>query len=463
MTKLATFILVIFVVASGAALADKPATPTPEEIFEQRIMPIFKSPQPASCVQCHLAGVDLKDYIRPSHEQTFASLREGGLIDLADPKKSKILTLIDKGKTDPDKKAQLIHEKTRLAEFAAFEAWITACCNDSKLRELPRIEPAKLAQPQRPNELIRHARKSRLVESFTRNVWSQRMRCFPCHTPHEIDASNPKHKNAIEKHQDFLERDDKAYAGRMNIFKETPEATLQYLIDKSRSPAKNELPLINLKDPRKSLLVLKPTAKVPKQKEDGDYERPTYSEPVSHLGGLKMNVDDPSYKAFVAWIQDYSRVVADKYTSVAELPADNWFPSKHVVLVKELPASWPDRARVQLFVHAWNDQTSSWEKESIAFTQNSITPKGTVGGPLFVFRTESKWNKELVDLTKPDNAKLKTGKYLLKAYVDRKSKLEKDPTILLDESDFVGKTEIQANWREGWPGAETVVGKDLKK
>ena len=49
---------------------------TPAEVFEKRIVPIFKSPNPLSCVQCHLAGVDLKDYILPDAEKTFRSLRD---------------------------------------------------------------------------------------------------------------------------------------------------------------------------------------------------------------------------------------------------------------------------------------------------------------------------------------------------------------------------------------------------
>ena len=32
----------------------------PKEVFERRILPIFKSPNPSSCTECHLAGVDLK-------------------------------------------------------------------------------------------------------------------------------------------------------------------------------------------------------------------------------------------------------------------------------------------------------------------------------------------------------------------------------------------------------------------
>ena len=48
-------------------------------MFAARIEPIFKSPDPSSCVQCHLASVDLKNYIRPSSRETFLSLRDQGL------------------------------------------------------------------------------------------------------------------------------------------------------------------------------------------------------------------------------------------------------------------------------------------------------------------------------------------------------------------------------------------------
>src|SRR5262245_40630950 len=78
----------------AAAVAADDAKRTPKEVFEKRLMPIFKSPDPSSCVQCHLASVDIKDYILPSHEDTFASLRDRGLIDLDAPEKSKILALI---------------------------------------------------------------------------------------------------------------------------------------------------------------------------------------------------------------------------------------------------------------------------------------------------------------------------------------------------------------------------------
>ncbi|MBP86867.1 MAG: hypothetical protein CMJ64_09140 [Planctomycetaceae bacterium] len=257
---LAAMFTVISVPTSGIAEENSNDEPTPLELFDQRIMPIFRSSQPSSCIQCHLAAVDLKNYILPSHEKTFVSLRDQGLIDLAHPEKSKVLTLIRMGDKDLEKGARLIHEKTRQAEYAAFASWIEACCNDPKLRDAPGLTAEERARPERPDAVIRHARKSRVVDSFVRTVWSQRMRCFPCHTPHEIDPSNPRHKAAIKTQRELREKYSDALVERLHIFRETPEATLQYLIARSRDAQEDELPLINLEEPRKSLILLVPRA-----------------------------------------------------------------------------------------------------------------------------------------------------------------------------------------------------------
>src|SRR5437762_5394011 len=117
--------LLIVLVVTGAPL--RAAEPTPQEVFEKRILPIFKSSNPSSCTQCHLANVDLKNYILPSHEKTFVSLRDQGLIDLDKPEKSKILELINM-REEARAGAALIHEKMRKVEHEAFAEWIKACC-----------------------------------------------------------------------------------------------------------------------------------------------------------------------------------------------------------------------------------------------------------------------------------------------------------------------------------------------
>jgi hypothetical protein len=448
--------VVVWSVAAPVSAEDA-GRPDPLSVFEQRIMPIFKSPQPASCVQCHLASVDLKDYIKPSHEQTFVSLRDQGLINLTQPAQSKILTLIQMGEKDADAGARRIHETTRQAEYEAFAAWIEACCADPALRALPALSAAELAKPDRPDEVIRHTRKSRVVDSFVRHIWSQRMRCFPCHTPHELDESNPKLAPAIVKHRDFLQQLGPEYASRLDLFLETPEATLDALIARSRNPKPDELPLINVADPAKSLLLLKPTARLPAKGEDGKLLPPSSAEPVSHLGGIKIHVADQSYKSFLAWLEDYARVVGDDYASAADLPADNWYASKLVVMLREVPADWPQGQRVQMFVHGWDEKAAAWQTEPVAFTQGQVTPVRNVAGSLFLFGARDGEQR-------PDreSARLEPGKYLLKVYVDARDRLSQEPTLLLGPDDYVGQLELNARWREGFPFAEKPTGQQLR-
>lgn len=451
MTRLVT---VLFL----AAALPLSAAQSPLDIFDQRIMPIFKSPNPSSCVQCHLSAVDLKDYILPSSDATFASLRAQGLIDLEKPEQSKILELINMGQKDYDKGAKMIHAKNRKAEYEAFAAWIKAGANDPKLRELP--APKKAAGPKKDHSIIRHSRFDRVLDSFTRNVWSQRMRCFPCHTPHELDDNNPKHKIARERMKKMEANQDISFAGRMKIFKETPEATMAYLIKDSQRKRKGRLPLLDLKNPQDSLLILKPTAKLPKKIANKKFEDPSYVKPVSHMGGLKMHPDDFSYKAFVAWIEDYARVVGDQYNSEDELPADNWYFTKHMMLMREAPADWPEKARVQYFIHGWDAGAKAWADEPIAFTQNTMNPRRAVFGTLFLIRSDQTEKKVQWE---SDDPTLAPGRYLIKAYVDRKKVLADNPAAILGEDSFYGQGVLDARWGKLFKNAQKFTGALLKK
>lgn len=430
------------------------------ELFNTRIMPIFRSPDPSSCIQCHLSSVDLKNYIMPSHEKTFLSLRDQGLIDVESPERSKILTLIRMGDKDQDSGARRIHEKTRLAEYEAFAGWVRACCNDAGLRALPRLSESELAAPDASNAVIRHARKSRVVDSFARNVWSQRMRCFPCHTPHELDPANGKHQAAIKNMKKFEEQYPPELIARLSIFKATPEATLQHLVEKSRTTPADQTPLLNLEDPANSLLLLKPMSKVPEKKADGSFELPSPGDDLTHMGGLKLHKNDQSYKSIIAWMQDYAAVVNGRYKSVNELPADNWIGSKLVLRLTNASEDWAVGMPVQLFVHGWNAKTESWQDDAVAFTQGTVTPRHMVNGTLFLLAGEA--STRLRDL-KAEKATLPRGRYLIRAYVDSDSVLVKEPAAMLGERHFAGQAEIKsARWREGFRQAESVSGAALK-
>lgn len=431
------------------------------QLFQDRIMPIFRSEKPSSCVQCHLSSVDLKEYILPSHERTFLSLRDQGLVDLQAPRKSKILTLIKMGDRDQDAGARLIHAKTRQAEYEAFAAWIEACSQDPQLRDLPRLTPEQLARPAHPDAVIRHNRKSRVVDSFARNVWSQRMRCFPCHTPHEIDESNPLHAGAIKKHREFEGKYPDELVQRLKIFRETPEATLQYLIEKSAATPEGQVPLINLENPRESLLVLKPLSKLPPKDDTGKLQAPPPGDPQYHMGGLKMHPDDQSYKSFVTWLQDYSNVVGGRYTAVEDLPADNWFATQYILRLQAAPEALAVGTPMQLFVYSPTSTGSGWQTEPTAFTQGTVTPRKMVNGALFLLAPKGpaaakNWN--------PEQAELKRGRYLVKVYADQSGRLKDDPSLLLGEEDFLGQVELpRARWRTGFRNAEVVFGTKLER
>lgn len=422
---------------------------TPLELFEQRIVPIFKSPEPSSCVQCHLSSVDLKDYILPSSVATFQSLVKQDLVNVDSPQDSKILELIAKGEQDPDKYAQRLNAKMRKAEYEAFSAWIAACCADKALLET--TDDIAVAGPRVSDEVIRHSRKDRLLDSFVRNIWSQRMRCFPCHTPSEIDPTNPMHAKPTETYEGFLEQ----YGARMNLFEATPEASMRSMIVSSRKEHGDNLPLINVERPVESLLLLKPTAKVPGKDENGQPRDPSSALPVSHVGGLKMHKDDHSYKAFVMWLEDYAKTQSGSYQSSEELPEDNWFPTKHVLRIKGTPADWKAMKTVQVFVYALAAQEAKWQEAPIAFTQGLVTPRSMVNGPLFLLAGDGS------DALNSEGETLVPGKYLVRVFVDHEDEIQTRPTLMLHDRQPDGEVEINATWGEGFKNAEVIAGADL--
>jgi hypothetical protein len=389
------------------AKPDSSTTPTAAELFSRRILPIFKSPNPSSCTQCHLAGVQLKNYILPSHEKTFLSLRDQGLIDLDKPESSKILALIQMGKDAQNQSP--IDEKMRMAEYAAFREWIIASCSDQALRGAPKLNPDALATPKRVAEIIRHARTDKVLESFERNIWGQRFRCTGCHLAGGSEVERLKKEQGDE---DFL------------WMRPTAPETMKHLI---------EAKLINLTQPERSLLLRKPTNQ------------------IEHGGGKKMAVGDLGYKLFRSWIEDYARTVNDGYKNPAELPAEDvmgYFPTEIWIRLNNTPAPWADRL-VVIELYAFDTATNAWEKSPIASSDRPLHPNG---GP---------WQHVLILLAKRgseraanwnDVAKrtLPTGRYLMKVYVDGAKRLEKDWTKQLDERDYFGELETQSQWPIGY-------------
>src|SRR5262249_31090455 len=146
------------------------------------------------------------------------------------------------------------------------------------LRSAPKLKAEELAKPARPNEVIRHARKDQLLESFENSVWAMRFRCMSCH----IEGSAENKKLVAENGE------------RVAWFKAGgPEATLKDLMESK---------LIDTKDPEKSLILRKPLGE------------------VKHGGGIKFQMGDEGYKAFRRFVEDYAKIVNDKYATATELP-----------------------------------------------------------------------------------------------------------------------------------------------
>jgi len=401
MTRLSLLIALLLVPIVGAA------EPSPARVFETRILPIFKSPNPSSCVQCHLAGVDLKDYILPSAEKTFRSLRDQGLIDLANPERSKILTLIAMGKGDPS--APAVHAANRKAEYEAFAAWIRACTADPALRDSPRLDAAELAKPAVPNEVIRHERSDRLLASFERNVWAMRFRCMNCHT-----EGTPQNDKFRKEHGDRVAWVKKA----------GPKATMDYLLSSK---------LIDPTDPEKSLLLQKPLGK------------------VKHEGGIKFAVGDQGHKAFRQWVDDVAAMKAGKYKSAADLPTTApgplRFGSEAWLKLENTPPAWGDKL-LQVDVYAWDETAGAWEPKPVATSDRKTWGKGKLWQHVMTLLAEP--GSERAKAWAAGKPALRPGRYLLKVYVDADGRLAKDWGAALGGGDYVGQLEIRGDWRQGY-------------
>jgi hypothetical protein len=393
--------------SASASPSDQSAPPAGDalSIFRQRIVPIMKAANPSSCSECHLSGVDLKQYIRPSQEETFAAMRERGLIDVENPEGSKILTFINRRPEKPS----LVSEKVRRQEYDAFKAWIVAAVKDPKLAAAATDDPS--LGPELPLEVVRHARQDRVLASFIENVWSEVGRCAACHSPDRNQKQVKEHGAEIS----WIKLRD-------------PQATLDYLLDAK---------LINTADPEKSLLLAKPTMQ------------------VEHGGGQKLMIGDRTYTQFRRFIEDYAATIDGKYRLADELP----HPAAEVSQVTDMwlkltgvPAVF-DKKLLRVDVYRWDDTLQDWSADRWATGDRAVAGDRRL------------WQQHLT-VTAPRDAdrardirqvkRLPGGRYLLKVYVDREGRAESEYPYQLGAHEFVGQVELRSNWKPGY-GSMTVA------
>ncbi|WDI41522.1 hypothetical protein [Bremerella sp. P1] len=403
MTNGRMFLLVVLLLGSGEVnfasrhlRGEDLGSSSSQQIFKRRILPIFQAAKPSSCTECHLSGVDLKQYIRPNQADTFAALRQARLIDVDNPEASKILTFIERAPDDPNPVTQEIREK----ELSAFRAWILAAVKDSSL--LSNEGKPQPAGPTLPVEVIRHARKDRVMASFIDNIWTEVGRCAACHSPDRNQKQVAEHGEEVSW-----------------IVLNDPQATLKYMLDAD---------LINPKQPRQSLLLTKPTLQ------------------VEHGGGQKMLVGDRSYKQFRRFLDDYAATVRGTYQTADQLPR----ASDEVSNVTEIwlkldgiPAKY-DKKLLQ--VDLYRETDAGWSEHRVATSDRAV------------FGAKGLWQHSLSVTAPRDSAqakrlsdgKLPPGKYLMRIYIDAADKLQSDPSAELGKDELVGEVEINSRWPAGY-------------
>ncbi len=370
-------------------------------VFEKRILPIFQAAKPSSCTECHLSGVDLKDYIQPNQNKTFASLVSVGLIDVQKPDDSKILQFISHRPDQPN----LITDTVRQQEHDAFQAWIRAAVKDPALLAAKSSEPIG---PQVPDEVIRHARQDRMLASFIDHIWNEVGRCAACHAPDQNQKQVKEHGQQVS----WIKLND-------------PQGTLDHMVDAG---------IINSDDPLESMLLTKPTMQ------------------LEHGGGQKMVIGDRTYKQFRRFIDDYASVVNGKYSATDDLPED----SDEVSLVTDIwfkltdvPAKY-DQMLLQVDLYRWTDD--GWSEHRVASSDRLVFGKGKLWQHSLSLTAPrgSEWTDQM------KSKRLAGGRYLAKLSIDQTGKLQQDFRAELGEQDFVGQVEVDSQWPAGY-GSMTVV------
>lgn len=394
-------LMIPIVLGIGRSLAASESS-DPAALFRDRILPILKSEHSSSCTECHFVGVELRDYLREDQAETFASLRAAGLIDVDNPDASKLLTFINR---KPEKPNPLL-DRVREQESAAFRDWIRAAVRDPELLKMKAEPETGLTLPV---EVVRHARKDRVVSSFVDNVWSEMARCQSCHSP--------------EKNRDKIKKLGQDYVDSISwLVPNDPAATIQRLEDDAN---------IDIDNPEQSPFLLKPAGL------------------VKHGGGPKFVVGDAAYRKFLAFLNDYAAIRTGRYQSASDLPPT---ASQLVLLTRQhlRITGFPEGMNgtpLRVVLYARDEANGGWSSEPVGEVAALVSPKQPLAqGMVSVILPASA--PDLATLRK--DPLLPKGPLLARLYLDRDGRTQREPLYDLGEKEYVGQLEIAAEWPPGY-------------
>ena len=374
------------------------------EIYARRVLPLLESKDKSSCTECHLRGVELKDFLSTDPAKTFSELRGRGWIDTREPEKSKLLAFISRA---PEAGDPLL-EKVRTAESSALREWIIAAVADPDLlkQSLPKNTDLDL-----PLEFIRHARQDRVAASFADAVWSQLGRCVNCHSP-------DRNSKQLKEHGEKMSW----------IVPGNPYATLRLLTDRK---------LIDLDKPEESELRTKPL------------------ELVEHGGGPKFPLGSDTDARWTAFLIDYAKTVrVDGYGTGDEFPKlpprHSWLSELQIKLT-DLPDQFDDQL-MTVTLHR-NLGEGRVEDKPVALGQSIANPKQNVWqNALTVYlAVEPKSGMQQFSKAIDIAAAIPKGKYTLRVTAD----LPSSPT-----QKILALYVFDAPWTRGYQPPKTLSWKD---
>ncbi|MDA0281759.1 MAG: hypothetical protein O3B86_00255 [Planctomycetota bacterium] len=373
-------------------------------IFARRILPILKADSSSSCTECHFAGVELRDFILENQAKTFASLKATGMIDVDKPDDSKLLRFIGRKPEKPDP----LVEKVRQNELVAFRAWIRAAVREPGLLKATSDVQVGTSLPP---EVIRHARRDRVLSSFIDNIWSEMGRCVNCH--------NPERNRQKIGRNGFTKEDVDAISW---IVPNDPAATLRELVDSGN---------IDMDNPSASPVLTKPSGL------------------EKHGGGPKFFPGSPTYRNFLTFLTDYADITTGRYRSINDLPAapdEITLLSEQQLRITDIPADFTDMP-LQVDIYRRTPDTQQWSDHRWATGFSRVNGKQHVWqNPILVAApADSPLAKEF-----RERKLLPPGEYRIRILIDRNRKTEKDPAYELGDAEFVAEAHISGAWKPGY-------------